>query len=47
VNRRIHNIRESKGFGPYDWYPGPLEWWIPADQQRQRETRPAAGAMMR
>jgi peptide/nickel transport system substrate-binding protein len=47
VNRRIHNVRESKGFGPYNWYPGPLEWWIPADQQRQRETRPAAGAMMR
>lgn len=43
VSRRIHNVKESKGFGLYDWFPGPLEWWIPADQQRQRETRPAKG----
>jgi len=47
VSRRVHNVKESKGFGLYGWYPGQLDWWIPADQQRQRERRPALGAMMR
>ena len=29
VNRRVKNVKESKGFGLYSWYPGPLDWWIP------------------
>jgi peptide/nickel transport system substrate-binding protein len=44
VNRRIHNVRESRGNGLFNWYPGPLEWWIPAEQQRPRERRQDAGA---
>lgn len=29
VNRRVKNVKESKGFGLFFWYPGPLDWWIP------------------
>lgn len=29
VNKRIRNVKESKGWGLYNWYPGELDWWIP------------------
>jgi peptide/nickel transport system substrate-binding protein len=33
LNRRIHGVKESKGFGLFLWYPGELDWWIPKEQQ--------------
>lgn len=30
VNRRIHGVQESHGWGLLNWYPGELDWWIPA-----------------
>ncbi len=35
VSKRIRNVRESKGWGLYLWYPGELDWWIPAAQQKK------------
>jgi peptide/nickel transport system substrate-binding protein len=31
VNHRVRNMKEAKGLGLFLWYPGPLDWWIPAD----------------
>ncbi len=28
INRRVHDVRDSKGFGLFEWYPGPLAWWV-------------------
>ncbi len=28
VTRRVHGIRESKGWGLFGWYPGELGWWV-------------------
>ncbi|HEX9162809.1 MAG TPA: ABC transporter substrate-binding protein [Thermoanaerobaculia bacterium] len=28
VNRRVHNVRDGKGFGLFLWYPGELDWWV-------------------
>jgi len=36
VNRRVKNVKESKGWGLFGWDPGPLEWWIPSEEQRMR-----------
>lgn len=33
INKRIHGVRESVGWGLFDWYPSTLEWWIPARQR--------------
>ncbi len=33
LSKRIKNVKESRGWGLYDWYPGPLDWWIPKSQQ--------------
>jgi peptide/nickel transport system substrate-binding protein len=33
INRRVHGVRESKGFGLFLWYPGEFDWWIPAGQR--------------
>jgi len=35
VNKRVHNLRESKGWGLFLWYPGELDWWIPKSQQKK------------
>ena len=35
VSKRIHNVKESKGWGLYLWYPGELDWWIPLAQQKK------------
>jgi peptide/nickel transport system substrate-binding protein len=28
VRKRIHNVKEGKGWGLFLWYPGELDWWI-------------------
>ena len=33
VNKRVHNVLESKGWGLMLWYPGELGWWIPKRYQ--------------
>jgi len=33
ISKRVKNVRESKGYGLYLWYPGELDWWIPKSQQ--------------
>ncbi|MBV9497029.1 MAG: hypothetical protein JOZ54_22515 [Acidobacteria bacterium] len=35
LRRRVHGVRESKGYGFDRWYPGPLDWWIPASERRR------------
>jgi peptide/nickel transport system substrate-binding protein len=35
INRRIQNVKESKGWGLFLWYPGELDWWIPKGQQKR------------
>jgi peptide/nickel transport system substrate-binding protein len=34
-NKRVHGVKESKGYGLGRWYPGPFDWWIPAGQRRR------------
>ena len=33
VNKRVHGVKEGKGWGLFNWVPGPFDWWIPADQR--------------
>jgi peptide/nickel transport system substrate-binding protein len=33
LNKHVRGVQESKGWGLYNWYPGPLTWWIPRDQR--------------
>ncbi len=33
VNKRVRDVKESKGWGLFNWYPGELGWWIPRDQR--------------
>lgn len=33
VARRVHGVKESRGFGLYLWYPGEFDWWIPTGQR--------------
>ena len=33
VSKRLKNVKESKGWGLFLWYPGELDWWIPKGQQ--------------
>jgi peptide/nickel transport system substrate-binding protein len=33
MNKRIRNVKESKGWGLFRWYPGELDWWIPQNQR--------------
>jgi len=33
VNKRIRDVKESKGWGLFLWFPGELGWWIPRDQR--------------
>jgi len=33
VNKRLRNVKESKGWGLNLWFPGELGWWIPLDQR--------------
>jgi hypothetical protein len=42
VNKRIKNVKESRGWGFYTWYPGSFDWWIPRDQRTHDAAAPAA-----
>jgi peptide/nickel transport system substrate-binding protein len=33
VNKRLRNVKESRGWGLFDWYPSAYDWWIPRDQR--------------
>jgi peptide/nickel transport system substrate-binding protein len=33
LNKRVRDVKESKGWGLYNWLPGPLAWWIPRDMR--------------
>lgn len=33
ISRRLHGVREARGYGLFDWYPGPFDWWIPQSQR--------------
>ena len=33
VNKRVRDVKESKGWGLFNWFPGELGWWIPRDQR--------------
>lgn len=35
IAKRVKNVKESKGWGLYLWYPGELDWWIPKSQQKK------------
>lgn len=39
VNKRLRNVKISRGWGLFLWYPGELDWWIPQSQRRP-EARP-------
>jgi peptide/nickel transport system substrate-binding protein len=36
INRRVHDVKEARGYGLYLWYPGPLDWYIPTRLQRRQ-----------
>jgi len=40
TNKRIRNVREGRGLGPFFWLPGPRDWWIPTPF-RKLELSPA------
>jgi len=31
INKRVRNVKESKAWGLFLWYPGELDWWIAAE----------------
>jgi peptide/nickel transport system substrate-binding protein len=33
INKRVHGVRESPGYGLFLWYPGEFDWWIPASMR--------------
>jgi peptide/nickel transport system substrate-binding protein len=33
INRRLHNVKDSRGYGLFTWYPGEFDWWIPRDER--------------
>jgi peptide/nickel transport system substrate-binding protein len=33
INKRLRDVKESKGWGLFQWFPGELGWWIPIDQR--------------
>jgi peptide/nickel transport system substrate-binding protein len=34
INKRIHGVKESKGWGLFNWYPGEQDWWVARDQRK-------------
>jgi peptide/nickel transport system substrate-binding protein len=32
LNKRVHGVVSSRGFGFFQWYPGELGWWIASPQ---------------
>jgi peptide/nickel transport system substrate-binding protein len=43
VNKRVHGVKESNGWGLLGWYPGEFDWWIPA-RYRKHDAAVAATA---
>ncbi len=33
LSRRLHGVKESRGFGLFSWYPGEFDWWIPREER--------------
>ena len=33
LNKRLHDVNASKGWGLFHWVPGPMTWWIPRDMR--------------
>ena len=33
ISRRLHGVKESRGYGLFLWYPGELDWWIPREER--------------
>jgi len=33
INKHVRGVQESKGWGLFNFVPGPLTWWIPRDQR--------------
>jgi len=33
ISRRLHGVKESRGYGLFTWYPGEFDWWIPRDER--------------
>jgi len=33
VSKHLRDVKQSKGWGLFTWYPGELGWWIPRDQR--------------
>ncbi|MCU1244809.1 MAG: extracellular solute-binding protein family 5 [Acidobacteria bacterium] len=33
ISKRVRNVKDSRGWGLYTWYPGEFDWWIPKDQR--------------
>ena len=31
INKRVRNVKESKAWGLFLWYPGELDWWLAPD----------------
>jgi ABC-type transport system substrate-binding protein len=43
LNKRVHGVAASRGFGFFQWYPGELGWWI-AEPQPAEAVRASAGS---
>jgi len=41
LNRRVHGVLSSRGFGFFQWYPGELGWWIAQPDPGGRTAVPA------
>jgi peptide/nickel transport system substrate-binding protein len=33
-DRSVRNVKEARGWGLFDWYPGEFDWWIPRTQRK-------------
>ena len=33
ISKRLRNVKESRGFGLFTWYPGEFDWWIPREER--------------
>lgn len=42
VNRRVHGVVASRGYGYFGWTPGELGWWIPREYQQPKTGRVAS-----
>ncbi len=42
LSKRVKNAKEGRGFGPFLWFPGEFDWWIPRDQRIHDRNAPTA-----